>query len=202
MIDAGRLVRKLCLSGLLLFLLGSSQLVFAQRQYNIVFMDISEAAFQDGRLLMSQLRQLRSADAGARFGGRYRGCFACKDNQDDWHSIGKLYLSAVPQGLTIEDAHAAIAGDEQARNRLQRILQRYNAPPYTDDVMQRYLSGLVLYWHEAGQVKLYALRALDATPVFLLAYDVPEQLSLADFDWLLERLVVGQLLMWNEGFTL
>lgn len=186
----------------LLILAFGSGTVFAQRQYNVAFLDISDPLFRDGLDLMLKLRQLNFSDAEKHLGKHYRNCFTCKYNQNDLRNIGKLYLHNLPEGLTIEDARTAVAGSETARDRIQRILQNYNKPPYLDDIHQRYLSGLVLYRREKGRVMLYALRALDATPIFLVAQDISGQLALAELDQLLKQLIVDNMLIWNDGFTI
>lgn len=152
------------------------------RPQNIVFMDISEPAYQDGKALMTrwraqastaQLNPLPSENVVDRSS-------VCQNYECAYTGVDQLFLNRIPQGLTQEDALLAVDGNMAARNRMQTVLENYNL----------YMDGLVIYRHEPGMVRLYGIPAIPGAPVFFYSKQVEQQLSVDDLDRLLQAILL------------
>lgn len=158
--------------------------------YQIVFLDISEAPYQDGQSLMKQLRALDANDPGEAFGEtialdegyRNGACFSCRGGMDSYDSIGIMYLYTIPVGLTVEDARKAVAGDTQAKDRMQKILQAFS------DHDGATLHGIVLYEHKDGEVTLYATEAKVGASIKSVSKSVKNYLRLNSLDALMYQI--------------
>lgn len=139
--------------------------------YRLVFFDISVAPYQDGQKLAIELRKM---DALSNVQKEY--CFFCQNSQD----VETLYLYSVPVGLNAEDLRKAVSGDDDAKRRMQTILDRFVGAQNIG------VDGLLIYQHTEGKVTIYTMDKQIDSPLQSESKSVKQYLLHSSLDSLLE----------------
>lgn len=139
--------------------------------YRLVFFDISKAPYQDGQQLAIELRKM---DKLSEVQKEY--CFFCKSGD-----IGVVYLYSVPTGLNAEDLRQAVNGNDEARNRMQSILEKFT------DGESFGVDGLLIYQHTEGKVTIYTMDKRVGSPLKAESKPVKYRLLHSSLDTLLNK---------------
>jgi hypothetical protein len=140
--------------------------------YRLVFLDISEEPYQDGQQLMIDLRKIDQLSAD------WKECFICTGESKD---VGNLYLYTVPVGLSVEALRKAVAGDDAALQKMQKVLNQFA------DADGLTVNGLLIYQHVEGKVTVYSLGAVPGDKLHSVSKPVKVKLLLSSLDKLLEQ---------------
>lgn len=143
--------------------------------YRLVFLDISQAPYNDGQKLLIELREMSALSDE-----QNRQCFIC-DNNDDSYSVEVLYVYSAPVGLLTEDLRKAVEGDKQAKTRMQTVLTEFH------DKQGEGVDGLLLYEHVAGKVNIYTMDKKIGSKLEVESKAVKNRLLHSSLDNLLEK---------------
>jgi len=153
--------RSLSILVVLLVLLCNVPLAFAGacptvvKSYNVVFRDISDPQFQDGKSIFLKLR-----DKNADVHGLPVPCFGCyfgdeREYQDQQRIIGILFINKIPEGFSEELARKLIDNDENARQQLLNVMASFHISD--QEAPHDRVDGIYVYKKTSNLVQLYAL---------------------------------------------
>lgn len=168
--------RTCCLSFLLFIGSVSHSLAGDPGPYRLVFLDISQAPYQDGQKLLIELRKMERLSSVQR-----EACFICNGSDDGDSEVEVLYVYSVPVGLSIETLRQAINGDVDARNSMQSVLSNFK------DQYDYGVDGLLIYNHQEGKVTVYTMDNKVGRPLQSETKAVKSKLLHSSLDMLLEK---------------
>lgn len=143
--------------------------------YRLAFVDISESPYQDGQALAIELRKM---DKLSEVQKEY--CFLCNGAKDNY-AIGVIYLYTLPVGLDINDLRSAVGGDDDAKRRMQTVINRFV------DCDGAGIDGLLIYLHQEGKVSVYTMDRKVGSKLLEESKPVKNRLLPSSLDTLLEK---------------
>ncbi len=161
--------------GLLLLGCQSVAQAGAPGPYRLVFMDISELPYQDGQKLAIELRKMDKLSEVQK-----DSCFMCNGAKDN-DEIDFIYLYSVPVGLSVDDLRKAVNGDDDAKRRMQTVLNQFA------DAQGANVDGLLIYLHQEGKVTIYTMDREIGSKLKAETKPVKTRLLHSSLDTLLEK---------------
>lgn len=143
--------------------------------YRLVFIDISEHPYQDGQKLAIELRKMDKLSEVQK-----DDCFMCNGAEDNYQ-IEFIYLYSIPVGLSVEDLRKAVNGDDDAKRRMQTVLNHFA------DARGSNVNGLLIYQHQEGKVTIYTMDREIGSKLKAETKPVKTRLLHSSLDTLLEK---------------
>lgn len=143
--------------------------------YRLAFVDISEPAYQDGQALAIELRKMDKLSEVQK-----ESCFLCNGAKNN-DAIDVLYLYSLPVGLDIDDLRAAVKGDDEAKHRMQTVVNRFV------DAEGAGIDGLLIYLHQEGKVSVFTMDQKVGSKLLEESKPVKKRLLPSSLDTLLEK---------------